>query len=263
MAGLNWYLTLRNLSKTDTKAKELFDLLQKAETDDEKEQAKEQAKAYTESVASAGNEEKDNDRDIVDTENPVLETEEEELVAEDSGVVEGQVADDSGVVPTIDNTDSGLVGKEEEKESLMDLSALAFTPRLAKCGITREEELFLKGVMVRKMTREEKILMRRSIYQKKTARNNIIQAEYRKKRLEQREKDLNDPEKQKFHQERKYVSAVVEALTNHKNMVYIFSQIDGLTPELLAELLKNPANANAIKSVRPTFIEDLKKKYGV
>lgn len=260
--ALNWYLTLRNLSKTDAKAKELYDLLQKAETDEEKEIAKEQAKAYTESLASAGNEEKDNDRGVIDTENPVPETE-EDPVAEDSGVVEEPIADDSGVNPVIDNTDSGLAGKEEEKENLMDLSALAFTPRLAKCGITREEELFLSGVMVRKMTREEKILMRRSIYQKKNQRNAQIQAEFRAKRLEQRQQELNDPDKQKFHQERKYISAIVEALENHKNFVWIFSQIEGLTPEIVAELIKKPANANAITRIKATFITDFHKKYGL
>lgn len=112
------------------------------------------------------------------------------------------------------------------------------------------------------MTRDEKILMRRSIYEKKTKRNAEMQALFRAKRLEQRQKDLNDPEKQKFHEERKYVAAVVKALENRKNFVWIFSQIDGLTPDIMRELLKKPEVVNAIKQEKASFITDFYKKYG-
>lgn len=253
---LNWYLTIRNLAKTDTVAAELFDLLKKAETDEEKETAKQKAQDYINQI-------NDNNRAIDDTE---TKDSQEEVVAEspveeDSVVDSGKdiATDNSDTVP--DNTDTRLV--EEEKEiSKTDLSGLAFTPRLAKCGITREEELFLNGILTRKMNREEKILMRRSIYEKKTKKNAEMQALFRAKRLAQRQKDLNDPEKQKFHQERKYVAAVVKALENRKNFVWIFSQIDGLTPDIMRELLKKPEIASAIKQEKASFITDFYKKYG-
>lgn len=253
---LNWYLTIRNLAKTDTVAAELFDLLKKAETDEEKETAKQKAQDYINQI-------NDNDRVVDDTE---TKDSQEEVVAEspveEDSVVDSEkdiATDNSDTVP--DNTATRLV--EEEKEvSKTDLSGLAFTPRLAKCGITREEELFLNGILTRKMNREEKILMRRSIYEKKTKKNAEMQALFRAKRLEQRQKDLNDPEKQKFHQERKYVAAVVKALENRKNFVWIFSQIDGLTPDIMRELLKKPEIASAIKQEKASFITDFYKKYG-
>lgn len=254
---LNWYLTIRNLAKTDTVAAELFDLLKKAETDEEKETAKQKAQDYINQI-------NDNDRAIDDTE---TKDSQEEVVAEspveeDSVVDSGKdiATDNSDTVP--DNTDTRLVEKEEKEISKTDLSGLAFTPRLAKCGITREEELFLNGILTRKMNRAEKILMRRSIYEKKTKKNAEMQALFRAKRLEQRQKDLNDPEKQKFHQERKYVAAVVKALENRKNFVWIFSQIDGLTPDIMRELLKKPEVASAIKQEKASFITDFYKKYG-
>lgn len=254
---LNWYLTIRNLAKTDTVAAELFDLLKKAETDEEKETAKQKAQDYINQI-------NDNNRAVDDTE---TKDSQEEVVAEspveeDSVVDSGKdiATDNSDTVP--DNTDTRLVEEEKKEVSKTDLSGLAFTPRLAKCGITREEELFLNGILTRKMNREEKILMRRSIYEKKTKKNAEMQALFRAKRLEQRQKDLNDPEKQKFHQERKYVAAVVKALENRKNFVWIFSQIDGLTPDIMRELLKKPEVANAIKQEKASFITDFYKKYG-
>ena len=55
--------------------------------------------------------------------------------------------------------------------------------------------------------------------------------------------------------------AVVDALVGHKNMIYMFSQIDGLTPEILKELIKKPENANAINQANPRFLENFKKSY--
>lgn len=254
---LNWYLTIRNLAKTDTVAAELFDLLKKAETDEEKETAKQKAQDYINQI-------NDNNRAVDDTETKDSQEEviAESPVEEDSVVDSGKdiATDNSDTVP--DNTDTRLVEEEKKEVSKTDLSGLAFTPRLAKCGITREEELFLNGILTRKMNREEKILMRRSIYEKKTKKNAEMQALFRAKRLVQRQKDLNDPEKQKFHQERKYVAAVVKALENRKNFVWIFSQIDGLTPDIMRELLKKPEVANAIKQEKASFITDFYKKYG-
>lgn len=255
---LNWYLTIRNLAKTDTVAAELFDLLKKAETDEEKETAKQKAQDYINQI-------NDNDRAIDDTETKDSQEEVvvESPVEEDSVVDSGKDIATDNTVSDNSDTDTRLVEEKKETEiSKTDLSGLAFTPRLAKCGITREEELFLNGILTRKMNRAEKILMRRSIYEKKTKKNAEMQALFRAKRLEQRQKDLNDPEKQKFHQERKYVAAVVKALENRKNFVWIFSQIDGLTPDIMRELLKKPEVASAIKQEKASFITDFYKKYG-
>lgn len=254
--ALNWYLTLRNLAKTDETAAELFESLKKAETDEEKEIAKQNAQNYIEQKNS-------NSRD---SDNSKAETEIQEtpVVEEDAGQAESDspVSDSDDLA---DNSETQLpqdTKSADEEKIKQDLSQPAFNPRLAKCGITREEELFLAGTYVRKLNREEKILMRRSIYQKKTQRNARIQAEYRAKRLAQRQQDLNDPEKIKYHQNRKLVSAVVEALVNHKNMIYIFSEIEGLTPDVLKELLQNPGNRNAIHQANRNFLENFKKAYG-
>lgn len=257
--ALNWYLQLRNLSKTDEKASELMDLLQKATTDEEKESAKEKAKEYVETVC-ARTQEESNDRDTVDTK--TTDREEENIVLEETE----RENNNGDSLDTIDNSlpDNEFANEniKQEEKALTDLSAPAFNPRLAKCGITREEELFLHGVFVRKMCREEKMLMRREIYQKKTVRNAQVQAEYRKKRIEQKQKDANDPEKQRYHQERKYVSAITNALEQHKNIGWIFSNIEGLTVDIVKEFIKKPAFVNAFNQANPNFITNFKKKYG-
>lgn len=251
--GLNWYLQLRNLCKSDAKAAELFQQLQTAGTDDEKENAKQQAQEYIQTLQS--NETKS-------------EATEENIVTENSDVLEANDKSDSDVVIDTSNTEDkqseseNKQDKSEKEKNLMDLSAPAWNPRLAKCGITREEELFLKGVYVRKLSHEDKILIRRSIYNKKTLRNAKIQAEYKAQRIAQREKEANDPEKIKFHQERKLVFALTNALEQHKNMIWIFSNIEGLTPEVLKELLQKPGIRNAVRQANPNFIDNFNKKYG-
>lgn len=242
--ALNWFLTLRNLAKTDAKAAEIMEQLKTAETDDEKETAKQIAQKYVQELES---------NTIQDA--TVGET--DSVVAESTG--QSDILRDE----TTDETDSPSDSPSpENKKALTDLSAPAFNPRLAKCGITREEELFLHGVFVRKMTREDKLLMRRSIYQKKTLRNTQIQAEYKQKRIEQKEKDANDPVKQKFHQERKYITAIVDALNAHCNLGWIFNNIEGLTPDIVREFLKNPGYVNAFRQANPAFVDNFKKRYG-
>jgi hypothetical protein len=255
--ALNWYLTLRNLAKADETAAELFESLKKAETDEEKEIAKQNAQNYIEQKNSNGGDSDDSKAETEIQETPIVE--------EDTGHVESDspVPDsDDLVADSEDKLQKDSERDTDQEKIITDLSQPAFTPRLAKCGITREEELFLNGVFVRKMTREEKMLMRRSIYQKKTQRNAQIQAEYKAKRLAAKQKDLNDPEKIKYHQERKLISAVVDALVNHKNMIYIFSEIEGITPDILKGLLEKPENRNAINQANPKFLENFKKVYG-
>lgn len=255
MAKLNWYLQIRNMAKTDKTAADIFELLQKAQTDEEKENAKQIAQKYIQ--------ESQNSED-----SPAEPTKEVDPVAEDETSIDepDTVVDMDNSIP--DNEPSIQENSETDTESkqekiLTDLSAPAFTPRLAKCGITREEELFLHGVFVRKMTRDEKIEMRRSIYQKKTQTAQKIQAEYKKKRIEQKEKDANDPEKQKFHQERRYVKSIVDALESHHNIGWIFSNIEGLTLDVFKELIKKPGNCNAFRQANPNFLDNIKKKYNI
>lgn len=258
MTKNNWFLQLRNLAKTDTTAAELYDSLQKAETDEEKEIAKEKARLYIEQLQQSESGESDNTETTTTEETPDEEGKNDDVEPDSVSTDESVVSDSESSLQENTETDE----EEDEEDDIMDLSCLAFNPRLANCGITREEELFLKGVCVRKMTRDEKILMRRSIYQKKTQRNNRIQAELKAKRLAQKQQDLNDPQKQKFHQERRYIAAVAKALENHKNMIWIFSNIEGLTPEILGKLLEKPENQNAIRQVKPRFLTDFRKKYG-
>lgn len=255
--ALNWFLTLRNLSKTDEKASELMQLLKTAGTDDEKENAKQKAQEYLQSLQERKNESTQSSEDTTLPETSILDAQENRC---DDNELHTESSDEG-------NKENGNAEEEPKQEKsekeLTDLSQLAFTPRLAKFGITREEELFLKGVCVRKMTRAEKILMRRSIYQKKTVGAAKIQADFKAKRIEQKQKDKNDPEKQRFHQERKYVSAIVNALEQHKNLGWIFSNIEGLTVDILKELIKKPGNVNAFNQANPNFLTNFNKKYGV
>lgn len=253
---LNWFLTIRNLSKTDPVAAELFNNLQKAQTDEEKDTAKQNAQEYIQKIQSKETESSPSEETVVDTADSV------------AGEVDGQ--GDNVVSAAPDSTDTERsepentegIAEESEEKVKTDLSQPAFNPRLAKCGITREEELFLNHVYVRKLSHEEKILMRRSIYQKKTQRNAQIQAELKAKRMAQKQKDLSDPEKIKFHQERKFVDAICKALEQHCNMGWIFSKIDGLTPEIVKDLLKKPANVNAFNTENRQFVDNFRKKYG-
>lgn len=255
--ALNWYLSLRNLSKTDAKAAALMEQLKQASTDDEKETAKQNAQAYLQEIQSneAGNSETEDS--VLHETNPVDSEQAEPDTLEDAD--EGNPQDEPESEPIPEESTQEPV---KEEKTLTDLSQPAFNPRLARYGINREEELFLHGVFVRKMTREDKLLMRRSIYQKKNVMAAKIQASFKKKRMEQRLKDINDPEKQKFHQERKYVSAIVDALEGHKNLGWIFSEIEGLTIDIFRELIKNPGNVNAFTRANPSFIDNFYKKYG-
>lgn len=244
---LNWFLQIRNLSKTDAKALELFEKLKKAETDEQKENAKKQAQEYIQALQS---------EEIRDK------TVESSVVLETDVVDSGQNRQDVHESDDKTDTENAETDKQEKDKMLMDLSAPAFNPRLAKYGINREEELFLHGVFVRKMSHEDKILMRRAIYNKKTVAANKIQAEFKAKRIAQKEKDANDVEKQKFHRQRKLVSAIVDALEQHKNIGWIFNNVENLTIDVFKELIEKPGNVNAFNKVNPSFLENFKKKYG-
>ena len=161
----NWLMTLTSLAKTDKTALELLRQLKSAQTDEEKEKAKQNGKEYIQKITEkeTGTTETNTDTGTTPAD-PETTAEKEPEVETETGV-----ADDQGVVgdPDVpaDDMDEKPVQKIVKKK--YDMSEPAFNPRLAKMGITREEELFKLGVYVRKFTREEKILIRRSIYQKK------------------------------------------------------------------------------------------------
>lgn len=251
---LNWYLQIRNLAKTDAQVASLVEQLKKAETDEQKELAKQQAQAYIQEVQTS-------DSSSEDTVIPAPDTVVAEETGKDSGELCPETSDEGNSQDRTGSESEGIQEEPKEEKTLTDLSQPAFTPRLAKYGITREEELFLHGVFVRKMTRDEKLALRRSIYQKKTQGAAKIQAEFKAKRLAQKERDLNDPEKQRFHQERKLVSAIVDALEQHKNLGWIFSNIEGLTIDVFREFIKKPAIANAFNAVNREFLANFHKKY--
>lgn len=255
MAGLNWYLSLRNLSKTDATAAALMEQLKTAGTDDEKETAKANAQAYIQKIQTSNS---GSENTVISETNPVV----AEETGTDSGELRAETSDEGNTQTGIASKNNSTQEESKEKSLMLDLSQPAFTPRLAKYGITREEELFLNGVFVRKMDRNEKILMRRSIYQKKTQVAAKIQAEYKAKRIAQKEKDAHDPEKIRFHQERKYISAIVNALEEHKNLGWVFSNIEGLTLDVFRDLMKKPGNVNAINAANPNFLANFRKKYG-
>ena len=241
-------MELTKLSKTDETALGLLRQLKSASTDEEKEKAKQNGKAYIENLTQTPVQ--------ADEATPVATTP-EEPVAE--APVEETESDD-----IVDDTESDNVDQEPIKsvDKKYDMSEPAFNPRLAKMGITREEELFKLGVFVRKLTREEKIMIRRSIYQKKKKYASAIQEKFKKQQADARAAKQADPEYQKYLHQQKLVIKVEEALKNHCNMEWMFRNIDGLTPEVLRELIAVPANANRFKTQKEEFVKNFYKKYG-
>lgn len=238
----NWLMELTKLSKTDQTALELLRQLKSASTEEEKEKAKQNGKEYIETQK-------------IQTSNP----ETTETTSPETELVEENVVDNQ--------TDSGVLAvapvhvvKEVEKK--YDMSEPAFNPRLAKMGITREEELFKMGVYVRKLTREEKIEIRRSIYQKRKKYMSNTQERFKKERAEKLAALQADPEYQKYKHQQKYVIRIVEALKAHCNIEWMFKNIEGLTVEVVRELLQTPANVNKFREQKETFVDNFYKKYG-
>lgn len=248
-------MNLTRLAKTDQTALELLRQLKSAQTDEEKEKAKQNGKeyiqAYTEKETSTTETDTNAGTTSVDT-SPATE---EEVLAEPTDPEPA----DMDIVETSGPGD--VVGKIVEKK--YDMSEPAFNPRLAKMGITREEELFKLGVYVRKLTREEKILIRRSIYQKKKQYMSATQDAFKKKQAEARAAKLADPEYQKYIHQQQLVLKVEEALKNHCNMEWMFKNIPGLTVNVLRELLQAPANVNRFRAQKDVFVDNFYKKYGL
>lgn len=250
---MNWLMKLTQLSQTDPTALELLRTLKTATTDEEKEKAKENGKKYIEEIESVQtHEEKE---PATEDSTPATDT-----GAEIESPAEESLEDDSGV----DCSDTGTSGDVDiQIDPKHNMAAPAFNPRLAKMGITREEELFTKGVFVRKLSREEKLEIRRNIYQKKKTYTNTIQEHFKAKRKQELATKLADPQYQEFQKQRKFVLKIVEALKAHNNTSWMLKNIDGLTVAVIQELLKNPANVNAFRAENPEFVANFKKKYGV
>ena len=250
----NWLMTLTSLAKTDKTALELLRQLKSAQTDEEKEKAKQNGKEYIQKIT-----EKETGTPEADTSTTPADP--EPTAEEDKPVAESPVEDSD------DNIGLDPVASTESVQSKIDkkydMSEPAFNPRLAKMGITREEELFKLGVYVRKLTREEKILIRRSIYQKKKQYMSATQDAFKKKQAEARAAKLADPAYQKYIHQQQLVLKVEEALKNHCNMEWMFKNIPGLTVEVLRELIQVPANANRFRAQKDVFIQNFDKKYGL
>jgi hypothetical protein len=247
----NWLMELTKLSKTDKTAKELLAQLKAASTDEEKEKAKKDGKEYIQALQEAP-------ADTVPAEEVSATTTEADVEPEASQDLEEDK--DSDIVSDPEPDD---VSETKVVEKKYDMSEPAFNPRLAKMGITREEELFKLGVYVRKLTRQEKIEIRRSIYQKKKQYTSTIQESFKKKQAEARAAKLADPEYQKYVHQQQLVLRIEEALKNHCNMEWMFKNIAGLTPDVLRELIQVPANANRFKTQKEEFIKNFHKKYGL
>ena len=253
---MNWLMQLTSLAKENQTALELLRALKAATTEEEKEKAKENGKAYIEAQKTTSiqtNEEKEPISTAEETGTP-------DPVAEDTtppvqDLEENQTGDSA-------NSDSD---SDEDKavESKYNMAEPAFNPRLAKMGITREEELFIKGIMVRKISKEEKLLIRRSIYQKKKKYTGDLQAKFKEKREKERAARLADPKYQEFQIQRKYILKISEALKANNNIGWMLKNIDGLTVDVLKKLIEDQANVNEFRQYNENFVDNFKKKYGV
>lgn len=241
----NWLMELTRLSKTDQTALELLRQLKGATTEEDKQKAKENGKAYIETHTK---------EEIQTSNTQKPETTTVDKVAED--LAENQ---DDNINNDIQNPDDVQTKVVEKK---YDMSEPAFNPRLAKMGITREEELFQMHVFVRKLTREDKMEIRRSIYQKKKNYTRQTQENFRKQRAEKIAALQADPEYQKYQNQQKYVIRIVEALKNHYNIDWMLKNIEGLTVDVIRELLQTPANVNKFTQEKDEFVKNFYKRFG-
>lgn len=249
---MNWLMQLTALAKEDQTALELLRALKAATTEEEKEKAKENGKAYIEKVKTIQtNAEEIPAAEETGTTDPV----EEDTTPPAQDLEENQAGDSAD-----SDSDSG---EDKAIDAKYNMAEPAFNPRLAKMGITREEELFIKGIMVRKISKEEKLIIRRSIYQKKKKYTGDLQAKFKEKREKERAARLADPKYQEFQIQRKYILKISEALKAHNNIGWMLKNIDGLTIDVLRKLLKDPANVNEFRQYNENFVDNFKKKYGV
>ena len=252
---MNWLMQLTAMASTDETALNLLRELKNATTDEEKEKAKENGKAYieaqkpTEEVQTNAEEKPSAD----ETEPTDTDTESEISSAQD-------LEENQTDYPADSNSDDCEV---ETVDAKYNMAEPAFNPRLAKMGITREEELFIKGVFVRKISKEEKLLIRRSIYQKKIKYTGDLQSKFKEKRETERAARLADPKYQEFQIKRKYILKIIEALKANNNVGWMLKNIDGLTVDVLNKLIEDQATVNEFREYDETFVDKFKRKHGV
>ena len=121
-----------------------------------------------------------------------------------------------------------------------DMNEPALNPRLAKIGITREEELFIQGVVIRPMSRQDRILVRRSIANKKDKYQKELMAAYKQQQAETKRRNLTDPKVIAFNRKQKFVMQIRDALQQNWNFDAMFAKIDGFTIQDMDELIKDP-----------------------
>lgn len=241
-------MELTKLSKTDPTALELLRQLKSATTEEDKEKAKQYGKEYIQKTQTE-------EQPTNPTEEPTTEpTIQEEVVQEP---VDSHESLDNDI-----NPEPVPVVQKKEVEAKYDMSEPAFNPRLAKMGITREEELFQMHVYVRKLTREEKLEIRRSIYQKKKKYTKTTQETFRKQRAEKMAALQADPDYQKYQNQQRYVIKIEEALKNHCNIDWMLKNIEGLTVDIIRELLETRANVNRFNTQKDTFVPNFYKRFG-
>ena len=120
-----------------------------------------------------------------------------------------------------------------------DMNEPALNPRLAKIGITREEELFIQGVVIRPMSRQDRILVRRSIANKKDKYQKELMTEYKERQKEAKKRALTDPAVIAFNRKQKFVMQIRDALQQNWNFDAMFAKIDGFTIQDMDELIKD------------------------
>lgn len=252
----NWLMELTRLAKTDQTALELLRQLKGATTEEEKEKAKQNGKEYIQTLTEAKN-------DFPET--PATSVPEPENTPADPETTDEPDSPD----PVADTDDSGELDSQPGNvdtpkivDKKYDMSEPAFNPRLAKMGITREEELFQMHVFVRKLTREEKMEIRRSIYQKKKQYTHAVQTKFREERAKKLAALQADPEYQKYQHEQKFVLKIVEALKCHYNIDWMFKNIEGLDEKVMRELLEKPANVNKFREQKAEFVDNFYKRFG-
>lgn len=120
MKQLNWFLQLKNMSKTDETAKSLLEAVQNA-TDDTKEQAKAEAKAYVESFHI----EPESEVEIAEQE--LSETPAEEITATETPEIEieTETPDETGDRPEpVVPVDEKLVEKIRKRQKIAEENAI-------------------------------------------------------------------------------------------------------------------------------------------
>lgn len=246
----NWYFDLQEIAKTNAVAKEHVMALKEAKTDEQKQTAKANAQAFVEAQTQP---QMKFTGDVTQKDIPEMK------------IVEQPKEQPKIIDPITINEPIKIQPKiktEEVQPKTIDLSAPAEKKSWAKMGITREEELFKMGIRIQKMTLQERIAMRARIDEKIRNYQNSTQEQFRKKQLEQIQKDANDPEKIKWNRQRQFVLRITEELQQNHNILYILKNVENMTVEIMKELLDNPANVATFSQYDKNFANSFKKLFG-